>query len=148
MIKYVPILLRIQYKKIRTGLIWWWLCDFFSDFLFKSICCGYSFKLHRQVDAIQMSTHNLCLYKEVKKKRTLAVIWRLQNDCALIGVCAVIRSNMVIVLILGIVLLLLHQIILELQNLFSKTKTNKKNSHYLKLCFYHLITRGQRKYQD
>ena len=89
-------LLRIHYKKIRKGLIWWWLCDFFSDFLFKSICCGYSFELHQQVDAIQMSTHNICLYKEVKKKRTLAVIWRLWNDCALIGVCAVIRSNTVV----------------------------------------------------
>ena len=88
-------LLRIHYKKIRKGLTWWWLCDFFSDFLFKSICCGYSFELHRQVDAIQMSAHNICLYKEVKKKRTLAVIWRLRNDCALIGVCVVIRLNTV-----------------------------------------------------
>ena len=33
---------------------------FFSDFLYKSICCGYSFELHRQVDAIQMGTHNIC----------------------------------------------------------------------------------------
>ena len=35
---------------------------FSSDFLYKSICCGYSFELHRQVDAIQMGTHNICLY--------------------------------------------------------------------------------------
>ena len=34
---------------------------FFSDFLSKSICYGYSFELHRQVDAIQMGTHNICL---------------------------------------------------------------------------------------
>ena len=40
----------------------------FSDFLYKGICCGYSFELHRLVDAIQMSTHNICLCKEVKKK--------------------------------------------------------------------------------
>ena len=46
---------------------------FFSDFLYKSICCGYSFELHPQVDAIQMGTHNICFYKEVDKK-TLAVI--------------------------------------------------------------------------
>ena len=46
---------------------------FFSDFLYKGICCVYSFKLHRQVDAIQMSTHNICFYKEVKKS-TLAAI--------------------------------------------------------------------------
>ena len=40
-------------------------CFCFPDFLYKSICCGYSFELHRQVDAIQMGTHNICLYKEV-----------------------------------------------------------------------------------
>ena len=41
---------------------------FFSDFLYKSICCGHSFELHQQVDAIQMGTHNIRLYKEVDKK--------------------------------------------------------------------------------
>ena len=40
----------------------------FSDILYKSICWGYSFELHRQVDAIQMGTHNICLNKEVDKK--------------------------------------------------------------------------------
>ena len=34
-------------------------------FLYKSICYGYSFELHQQVDAIQMGTHNICLYQEV-----------------------------------------------------------------------------------
>ena len=43
---------------------------FFSDFLYKGICCGYAFELHRQVDAIQMSTNNICFYKEVDKKYT------------------------------------------------------------------------------
>ena len=43
---------------------------FFSDFLEKSICCGYSFELHQQADAIQMGTHNICLYKVVDKKYT------------------------------------------------------------------------------
>ena len=53
-------------------------------------------ELHRQVDAIQMNTHNICLYKVVKKKyigcnlKTTVFL-----DCALIGVCAVIRSNTV-----------------------------------------------------
>ena len=46
----------------------------FSDFLYKSICCGYSFELHRQVDAIQMGSHNLCLYKEVNKKYTGCIL--------------------------------------------------------------------------
>ena len=37
----------------------------FSDFLYESICCGYSFELPWLVEAIQMSTHNICFYKEV-----------------------------------------------------------------------------------
>ena len=40
----------------------------FSLLLFKSICCGYSFELHRLVDAIQMRAHNICLYKENQKQ--------------------------------------------------------------------------------
>ena len=68
----------------------------FSDFLFKGICCEYSFELHQQVDAIQMSTHNICLYKEVKKKYTGCNLKTTEFlDCALIGVYAVIRSNMI-----------------------------------------------------
>ena len=42
------------------------LC-FFPDLLYKCICSGYSFELHRQVNAIQMGTHNICLSKEVDK---------------------------------------------------------------------------------
>ena len=65
---------------------------FFSDFLYKGICCEYSFELHRQVDAIQMSTHNICLFKEVKKKYTGCNLKTMDFiDCALIGVCAVIE---------------------------------------------------------
>ena len=68
----------------------------FSDILSKSICCGYSFELHRQVDAIQMGTHNICLYKEVDKMYTGCNLKTTELlDCALIGVCAVIRSNTV-----------------------------------------------------
>ena len=64
---------------------------FFSDFLYKGICCGYSFELHRQDDAIQVSIHNICLYKEVKKKYTGCNLKTTEFlDCALIGVCAVI----------------------------------------------------------
>ena len=69
---------------------------FLSDFLYKSICCGYSFELHQQVDAIQMGTHNICLYKEVDKKYTGCNLkTRELLDCALIGVYAVIRSDTV-----------------------------------------------------
>ena len=68
----------------------------FSDFLYKGICCGYSFELHRQVDAIQMSTHNISLCKEVNKRYTDCYLKTTKFlDCALIGVCAVIRSNTV-----------------------------------------------------
>ena len=34
------------------------------------MCCEYAFELHRQVNAIQMSTNNICFYKEVDKKYT------------------------------------------------------------------------------
>ena len=37
----------------------------FSDLLYKSICFWYSFELHRQVDAIQMGTQNIFLYKQI-----------------------------------------------------------------------------------
>ena len=44
-----------------------------------------------------MSTHNICLYKEVDKKYTACNLKTTKSlDCALIGVCAVIRSNTVI----------------------------------------------------
>ena len=36
----------------------------FSDFLHKSICCGYSFELPRLVEAIQMSTNDICFIKQ------------------------------------------------------------------------------------
>ena len=42
----------------------------FSDFLYKNICYGYSFELPQ---TIQMSSHNICFYKEVDKS-TLTVI--------------------------------------------------------------------------
>ena len=35
---------------------------FLLTFLYKSICCGYSFELHQQVGAIQVRTNNTCLY--------------------------------------------------------------------------------------
>ena len=44
-----------------------------------------------------MSNHNICLYKEVKKKYTGCNLKTMEFlDCALIGVCAVIRSNTVV----------------------------------------------------
>ena len=73
------------------------LCVFFSDFLYKEICCGYSFELHRHIDAIQMGTNSICLYKDVDNKYTGCNLkTRELLDCALIGICAVIRSNTVV----------------------------------------------------
>ena len=46
--------------------------QFFADFLYKSIRFGYSFELHRQVNVIQIGTHNVCLLKK-KTKNSLAV---------------------------------------------------------------------------
>ena len=67
---------------------------FFSDFLSKSICCGYSFELHRQVDAVQMRMHNICFYKEVDKKYTGCNLKTTELlNCALIGACMAIRWN-------------------------------------------------------
>ena len=54
------------------------LTHYLSDFLHISICCWYSFELPRLVKAIQMSTNNICFYKEVDKS-TLAVMYRLLN---------------------------------------------------------------------
>ena len=98
MIKYVPIPIKdTLLKDQKRTYLMMIMRFFFSDFLYKGICCGYSFELHRQVDAIQMRTHNICLYKKVNKKYTGCNLKITEfHECALIGVCAVIRSNTVI----------------------------------------------------
>ena len=53
-------------------------------------------QLHRQVDAIQIGPHNICLYKEVNKKYTGCILKTMELlDCAVIGVYAVIRLDTV-----------------------------------------------------
>ena len=48
------------------------------------------------IDTIQMGTHNICLYKEVDKTYSGCNLKTTELlDCALIGVCALIRSNTV-----------------------------------------------------
>ena len=70
------------------------VCVFFFVFLYKRICCGYALELHRQVDAVQMGTHNICLYKEVYKKYTVCNLkTKKLFDCVFIAVCSVFRSN-------------------------------------------------------
>ena len=66
---------------------------FFLTFFIKAYVVGALFNC---IDAIQVSNHNICLYKEVKKKCTGCNLKTTEFlDCALIGVCAVIRSNTV-----------------------------------------------------
>ena len=56
--------------------------------------------LNQQVDAIQICTHNLCLYKEVDKKYTGCNLKTTKLlDCALKGVCAVIMWYMVCLIV-------------------------------------------------
>ena len=52
--------------------------------------------MHQQADAIQMGTHNICLYKEVDKNYTGCNLKTTELlDCALIGACVVTRLNTV-----------------------------------------------------
>ena len=52
--------------------------------------------MHQQVDAIEMGTHNISLYKEVDKKYTGCNLKTTELlNCAITGVCAIIRSNTV-----------------------------------------------------
>ena len=87
-------LLRVLFKKRSAKSLFDddYVIFFSSDFQYKSICCGYPFELHRQVDAIQMGTHNICLYYGCNLKTTEL------PDYAFIGVRAEIRSNTVLVL--------------------------------------------------
>ena len=85
--------------------------DAFSDFLSKAYlvgthlnclnksikaCCWYSFELPQLVEAIQMSTNNIRFYKEADKNTGLLSEDYEMLDYALIGVCAVIKSNTVL----------------------------------------------------
>ena len=64
-------LLRVHLKKrLAKDLFGAVYASFYLDSLYKCICCGYSFELHRLVDAIQMGTHNICPYKPVDKTCT------------------------------------------------------------------------------
>ena len=76
--------------KIHQMMLMPCFCVFFSsDFLYKSICCGYSFELQWQVDAIQMSTHNICFYKVVDKKYT-GSLWAVSSESTLFAKMSVL----------------------------------------------------------
>ena len=66
---------------------------FFLIFFIKTYVVG----THLNCIDKSMGTHNICLYKEVDKKYTGYNLKTMELlDCALIGVCAVIRSNTVV----------------------------------------------------
>ena len=97
MLKHASTYLGYIIKKIRKGHLMMIMRFSFLIFFMKAYnYCEYSFELHRLVDAIQMSTHKICLYKKVDKKYTGCNLKTTKLlDRALIGVCAVIRSNTV-----------------------------------------------------
>ena len=67
----------------------------------------YAFELHQQTDAIQMGTHNLCLYNEVDKKYTGCNVKTMELlDSALIGWWVVIRLNMVLAVFFSVTCLI------------------------------------------
>ena len=74
-----PPILRVHLKKKKdqqrtcNDAYAMYVCFFSSDFLCKSICYGYSFELHRQVDAIQLVPITYAIMKK-QTKSTLAVI--------------------------------------------------------------------------
>ena len=79
MVKYVSTYTKGSFKKKSAKdlsndayaiFILFFFLFIYLFFFIKSICCRYPFELHRQVDAIQMCTNNICLYKEVDKKYT------------------------------------------------------------------------------
>ena len=100
-------LLRIYYKKDQKKDLFDDDYVIVSDFLYKGICCGHSFELHRQggCNSNKYPQHmkGICCghsfelhQQEVKKNYTGCNLKTSEFlDCALIGVCAVIRSNTV-----------------------------------------------------
>ena len=90
-----------------------------------------------------MSNHNICLYKEVKKKCTGCNLKTMEFlDCALIGVCAVIRSNTVITSLLKAGFLLLFfsaHVCIVWSCLIFVQSFKKKSKTVLKLLSRHKI---------
>ena len=74
------------------------VCVVFHAYLYKNICSGYPFELH---NSRCNSNGYMYLYKEVDKKYTGYNLKTMELlDCGFIGVCAIIRMNMVLVFLL------------------------------------------------
>ena len=90
-----PPILRVHLKKQSAKNLSNYAYAMFCGVFF---CCCFFFLLHMLWVslAIQMDTHNICLYKEVDKKYTGCNLKPTElHYCALTGVCAIIRSNIV-----------------------------------------------------
>ena len=86
-----------------------------------------------------MSTHNICLYKEVKKKYTGCNLKTTEFlDCALIGVCAVIRSNTVFKLFKAPVALKSSYVYYVRLNMLLELPKKKKKKKKKKIGPYHI----------
>ena len=84
-----------------------------------------------------MRTHNICLYKKVNKMYTGCNLKTTEfHECALIGVCAVIRSNTVDDIFLN--LPRIGTICMKCQNLFS----GKNKRKYFKMLSAENLTRS------
>ena len=131
-------LLKILPKVLRVKMSFAAIILLYSLFFIKSICCRYPFELHRQVHAIQMGTHNICLYSEVDTGCNLKTTKLL--DCALIRVFVVIRLNTVL-------LFSWHGSNIELFCFLGRTYINilQGNSSQHKKCHCYFPKMAQRK---
>ena len=90
LVKCVPSYTNVTLKKKSTN-------DFMCFFFIFVIFFIKAYVVGTHLNCIDLSTHNICLYKEVDIKYTGCNLKNMELlDCALIGVCAVIRSNTVI----------------------------------------------------
>ena len=55
----------------------------FSNFLYESICCGYSFELPQKVEAIQMNTHNICYVEAIQFSSHNICFYKAVDKCTL-----------------------------------------------------------------
>ena len=63
MVKYVSTYKGYNLIKISKGFTD--VYAILSEFIYKSTSCWYSFDMPRQIETIQISTSNICFYKEV-----------------------------------------------------------------------------------
>ena len=63
---------------------------YFYLLLYKSVCCRYLFELPQQVQAIKMSTNNICFHKENQKKYCISIIKYSSHEVIFLSVFIVL----------------------------------------------------------